>query len=133
MGLCRIGSVRRLYTFDYYDFGQIFGISNRNEYSSGTNVRIMRLVSTCIGDHYPTVLYSIPQTFTYYSRMIEIQNLSKSYGAKTVLSDLNLHLEKGKVYGIVGENGAGKTTLFRCIAGMESYDGAIEAAFSPLK
>jgi len=65
--------------------------------------------------------------------MIHIKNLSKSFGAKTVLSGLNLHLEKGKAYGIVGENGAGKTTLFRCITGMESYDGSIESDFSPLK
>jgi len=40
--------------------------------------------------------------------MINIHNLSKSYGTKIVLEKINLNLEKGKVYGIVGENGAGK-------------------------
>jgi len=58
--------------------------------------------------------------------MIKIQNLSKKYGKIQVLNTINLELEKGKVYGIVGENGSGKTTLFRCIAGMEKYNGKID-------
>ena len=57
--------------------------------------------------------------------MISIENLSKSYGSKIVLENINLNFEKGKVYGIVGENGAGKTTLFKCIAGLEKHNGAI--------
>ena len=39
----------------------------------------------------------------------------------------------GKVYGIVGENGAGKTTLFRCIAGLENFQGEVISEFNPLK
>ena len=54
--------------------------------------------------------------------MIKIENLSKHYGTKQVLKNINLIFEKGQVYGIVGENGSGKTTLFRCIAGLEKYD-----------
>ncbi|HLP18844.1 MAG TPA: ATP-binding cassette domain-containing protein [Chitinophagales bacterium] len=65
--------------------------------------------------------------------MIEIQNLSKSYGSKQVLNDINIRFEQGKVYGIVGENGAGKTTLFRCIAGLENYAGNITSSTQPLK
>jgi ABC-2 type transport system ATP-binding protein len=57
--------------------------------------------------------------------MISIEDLSKSYGSKVVLENINLNFEKGKVYGIVGENGAGKTTLFKCIAGLEKHNGAI--------
>jgi ABC-2 type transport system ATP-binding protein len=37
------------------------------------------------------------------------------------------------VYGIVGKNGAGKTSLFRCIAGLEKYDGIINSSYNPLK
>ena len=44
-----------------------------------------------------------------------------------------MNFSKGKVYGIVGENGAGKTTLFRCIAGLEDYQGEINSEFIPLK
>lgn len=65
--------------------------------------------------------------------MIKIAHLSKSYGSKKVLLDINLEFEKGKVYGIVGENGVGKTTLFRCIAGLENYSGKINADLEKLK
>ncbi len=65
--------------------------------------------------------------------MIEIKNLQKWYGAKEVLKGIDLALEEGKVYGIVGENGAGKTTLFRCIAGLEDYEGEVLSPYVPLK
>ena len=65
--------------------------------------------------------------------MINIQNLSKSFGTKQVLKNINIQFDKGKVYGIVGENGAGKTTLFRCVAGLENYDGQIISELNPLK
>jgi ABC-2 type transport system ATP-binding protein len=65
--------------------------------------------------------------------MISIENLSKSYGSKAVLDNINLKLEKGKVYGIVGENGAGKTTLFKCIAGLEKHSGTIECDYGKPK
>jgi ABC-type multidrug transport system, ATPase component len=65
--------------------------------------------------------------------MISIQKISKNYGTKQVLKDINILFDKGKVYGVVGENGAGKTTLFRCIAGLEDYNGQISSDLNPLK
>lgn len=65
--------------------------------------------------------------------MIRIRELNKNYGSKEVLKNINLEFSAGKVVGIVGENGAGKTTLFRCIAGLEEYQGEITSEFSPLK
>ena len=65
--------------------------------------------------------------------MIKIESLSKSYGSNQVLSNINLTFEKGKVYGIVGENGSGKTTLFKCITGIEKYNGIILSDLQPLK
>ncbi|MCU0347271.1 MAG: ATP-binding cassette domain-containing protein [Saprospiraceae bacterium] len=65
--------------------------------------------------------------------MIELQNLSKSYAAHKVLDGIKLTLKAGKVHGIVGENGAGKTTLFKCIAGLEAYEGSINSPHQPLK
>ena len=59
--------------------------------------------------------------------MITVENLSKKYGTNQVLKNINIQFHKGRVYGIVGENGAGKTTLFRCIAGLENYEGEISS------
>ncbi|MFC2188343.1 ATP-binding cassette domain-containing protein [Fulvivirgaceae bacterium LMO-SS25] len=65
--------------------------------------------------------------------MIAVLNLSKKYGTKEVLKNINIQFDNGKVYGIVGENGAGKTTLFRCIAGLENYEGEISSNPIPIK
>lgn len=65
--------------------------------------------------------------------MIKIKELSKHYGNNEVLKEINMEFSRGKVYGIVGENGAGKTTLFRCIAGLENYNGEIISDIAPLK
>ncbi len=47
--------------------------------------------------------------------MIEIKNLNKSYGKNKILDDINLKLERGIVYALLGKNGAGKTTLINLI------------------
>jgi ABC-2 type transport system ATP-binding protein len=65
--------------------------------------------------------------------MIRIEKLSKHYGKKQVLQAIDLSFTAGKAYGIIGENGAGKTTLFKCIAGLESYEGQITSGFNTLK
>jgi ABC-2 type transport system ATP-binding protein len=65
--------------------------------------------------------------------MIRIEKLSKSFGSKVVFKDISLEFSVGNVYGIVGENGAGKTTLFRCLAGLEAYEGKIYTSQKPLK
>ena len=50
--------------------------------------------------------------------MIEIRNVSYSYGEKNVLNNVNITLKEGSVMGLVGINGAGKTTLLRLISGV---------------
>ena len=57
--------------------------------------------------------------------MIEVRNLTKRYRELLVIDNFSHSFEEGKVYGIMGENGAGKSTLFRCIAGIESYEGSV--------
>ena len=51
--------------------------------------------------------------------MIEVKNLSKSYGNTLVLKDINFNIKKGEIFGLVGHSGAGKSTLLRCINGLE--------------
>jgi D-methionine transport system ATP-binding protein len=58
--------------------------------------------------------------------ILEIRNLSKSFGEHTVLSNINLSINRGDIFGILGLSGAGKSTLIRCINGLEKFnDGEI--------
>ena len=54
--------------------------------------------------------------------LIELKNVTKSFGDHKVLSDINLSIEAGDVYGVLGLSGAGKSTLVRCINGLEKFD-----------
>ncbi len=56
------------------------------------------------------------------NEILRIEKLSKSFGAKTVLKNLQMTIEKGKVYGLLGRNGEGKTTLIRMIMGIIPAD-----------
>jgi ABC-2 type transport system ATP-binding protein len=60
------------------------------------------------------------------AKLLEFENLTKSYGNWLVLSNLNFSLEEGKVIGVVGPNGCGKTTLFKIIVGLiNDYKGTV--------
>jgi len=54
--------------------------------------------------------------------MIQLTNLSKSFGGQTLFKDINLKVSQGQKIGFVGRNGSGKSTLFKIILGEESYD-----------
>ena len=59
--------------------------------------------------------------------ILKISNLTKKYGDKIALDNISFKIEKGKIYGFIGENGAGKTTTIRSITGLTSeYEGTIE-------
>ncbi len=51
--------------------------------------------------------------------LIQVTNLTKSYGSVTVLHSLSLQVHSGEIIGIIGSSGSGKSTLVRCIAGLE--------------
>lgn len=54
--------------------------------------------------------------------VIDVQNLSKSFGSKRVVDHFNLKVPKGKIYGFLGPNGSGKTTTLRMICGLLTPD-----------
>lgn len=50
--------------------------------------------------------------------LLEVKNLSISFGGLRAVDDFNLHIEKGQLYGLIGPNGAGKTTVFNLLTGV---------------
>ena len=59
--------------------------------------------------------------------MIDIDNITFSYGSNVVLKNITMHLEEGRIYGLLGENGVGKTTLLTLLCGLKKVkSGHIE-------
>ncbi|GGG69336.1 ABC transporter ATP-binding protein [Paenibacillus radicis (ex Gao et al. 2016)] len=52
--------------------------------------------------------------------VIETKQLTKVYGEQTAVNSVNLHVKKGRIYGLLGRNGAGKTTIMKMILGLTS-------------
>ena len=63
------------------------------------------------------------------SSILEITQVSKSYGGLQVLKDVNLTIQEGEILGLVGPNGAGKTTLFNILSGSIKLDSGKISAF----
>ena len=59
--------------------------------------------------------------------ILKVNGLTKKYGSKTALNNVTFSVEKGRIYGFIGENGAGKTTAIRAITGLsETPAGKVE-------
>ncbi len=59
--------------------------------------------------------------------MVKIVNLKKTFGSRTLFQDINLSLDTGKRYGLIGANGAGKTTFLNMLSGKEEItDGEVQ-------
>ncbi|MCT6902357.1 MAG: ATP-binding cassette domain-containing protein, partial [Lactobacillus sp.] len=54
--------------------------------------------------------------------MLELKNITKKFGSRTILNKLNLTIPDQQILAIVGPSGAGKTTLLRCLSGLEKID-----------
>ncbi|HKM05185.1 MAG TPA: ABC transporter ATP-binding protein [Lachnospiraceae bacterium] len=54
--------------------------------------------------------------------MLQIKNLTKTYGTKKAVDNLTLHIEAGNIYGFIGHNGAGKTTTIKACCGILQFD-----------
>lgn len=54
--------------------------------------------------------------------MIEVKEITKTYGSKTIIHNWQYTFENGKIYGLIGRNGIGKTTIMKCISGLLQPD-----------
>ena len=54
--------------------------------------------------------------------MLKIEHLTKTYGDKKAVDNLNLHIKPGEIYGFIGPNGAGKTTTLKSVVGILQFD-----------
>jgi ABC-type sugar transport system ATPase subunit len=55
--------------------------------------------------------------------VLRVEHISKRFGPTVALRDINLHLRKGEVLGLLGDNGAGKSTLIKIMSGFQKPDG----------
>ena len=56
------------------------------------------------------------------TKIINVQNVTKSYNKQIILKQINMTVKPGEIYGLIGLSGSGKSTLLRCINGIERFD-----------
>ena len=56
------------------------------------------------------------------TKIINVQNVTKSYNKQVILKQINMTVKPGEIYGLIGLSGSGKSTLLRCINGIEKFD-----------
>ena len=56
------------------------------------------------------------------TKIINVQNVTKSYNKQIILNEINMSVKPGEIYGLIGLSGSGKSTLLRCINGIEKFD-----------
>lgn len=59
------------------------------------------------------------------AKIINVQNVTKSYNKQTVLKQINITVKSGEIYGLIGISGSGKSTLLRCINGIEKINSGV--------
>ena len=64
--------------------------------------------------------------------MLELRNISKSYGSKNALKNVSLSIPQGEIVGLFGENGAGKTTLMKSVLGYIHHEGEVTLDGEPI-
>lgn len=64
--------------------------------------------------------------------VININNLTKSFGELTAVDNLNLQVKEGEIFGLLGPNGSGKSTTINCILSLIGYDGSIDVFDKPM-
>ncbi len=85
---------------------------------TGFDVTIEITFATALADFfYCAILRYVSEWRIYMENVIEVNQVTKSFGNATVLKEVSVSFEKGKIHGLIGRNGSGKTMLMKCICG----------------
>ncbi len=99
------------------------GVKGRGSKSKARLARFAEMQSQEFQKRSETNEIYIPPGPRLGDKVIEFKNVSKSYGDRVLIEDLNFSVPQGAIVGVIGGNGAGKSTLFRMIMGNEKPDG----------
>lgn len=91
----------------------------RAVYVKGTGALVEGAPAAALKSERERRVYGLTQS----RNILEVRNLSKSYGGVQAVSDVSFDLREGEVLGLIGPNGAGKTTIFDLISGYQLPDG----------
>lgn len=94
----------------------------RHAKSKARLARFEELNSKAFQQRNETLELYIPPGPRLGDQVIELKNVSKSFGDRSLIDNLSFKVPKGAIVGIIGPNGAGKTTLFKLMAGVETPD-----------
>lgn len=105
-----------------------WGINNRTLYRRAMSIqhRMERIAKTSRPKKEKTMQASFGEKEFSGDVVFKMKNVSKSFGDRTLFSDLNLNVIGGERIALLGDNGAGKTTFIRCLLGEEPCDGRIQ-------
>jgi sulfate-transporting ATPase len=106
------------------------GVKGRNTKSKSRMARFEELSSYEYQRQNETQEIFIPVAERLGDQVIEFKNVSKGFGDRMLMENVNFNIPAGAIVGIIGPNGAGKTTLFRMITGKEKPDSG-EALVGP--
>jgi simple sugar transport system ATP-binding protein len=75
-----------------------------------------------VADRDPLIEHDVVGPTSSPDDVLRVEHIAKGFGPVTALRDVNLHLKKGEVLGLLGDNGAGKSTLIKIISGFQKQD-----------